>query len=125
MELQWIDAKEAEARLNAWGAEDRPFFFLTDYLRCRWLVEPIAALSADELLFAFPGYSNAPCEETNGVSLVWQPHPLRPDAYREKFEIVHLAGRIKSMEDAATLLNKKSACRMFPAASAVLLKITV
>ena len=89
MELQWIDAKEAEARLNAWGAEDRPFFFLTDYLRCRWLVEPIAALPADELLFAFPGYSNAPCEETNGVSLVWQPHPLRPDAYREKFEIVH------------------------------------
>lgn len=89
MELQWIDVKEAEARLNAWGAEDRPFFFLTDYLCHRWLVEPIAALPADELLFAFPGYSNAPCEETNGVSLVWQPHPLRPDAYREKFEIVH------------------------------------
>lgn len=45
----------------------------------------------------------------------------------EKFEIVHLAGRIKNMEDAAVLpgKDKKSACRMFPAASAVLLKITV
>ena len=40
--------------------------------------------------------------------------------------IVHMAGRIKDMEDAAALFksDKNSACRTFPAASAVFLRIT-
>lgn len=63
MILRWIDMDTALARLNAWGAGDRPFFFLTDYLHRRWLVEHIDELSADELLYAFPGHSNAPCKE--------------------------------------------------------------
>lgn len=79
----------AVARLNAWGADDGSFFFLTDYLHRRWLVEPVDELSADELLYAFPGHSNASDEKAKAVSLVWQSHPLTPEAYREKFEIVH------------------------------------
>lgn len=89
MDLQWIDTEKAVSRLNAWGTGDRPFFFLTDYLHRRWLVEPVDELSADELLYAFPGHSNASGEKAKAVSLVWQPHPLTPEAYREKFEIVH------------------------------------
>lgn len=85
----WIDTDTAVARLNAWGADDRSFFFLTDYLHQHWLVEPVDELSADELLYAFPGHSNASGEKAKAVSLVWQPHPLTPEAYREKFEIVH------------------------------------
>ena len=79
----------AVARLNAWGADGRSFFFLTDYLHRRWLVEPVDELSADELLYTFPGHSNASDEKAKAVSLVWQSHPLTPEAYREKFEIVH------------------------------------
>lgn len=89
MDLQWIDTEKAVSRFNAWGTGDRPFFFLTDYLHRRWLVEPIDGLSADELLYAFPGHSNAPDEEAKARPLVWQPHPLTPEAYHEKFEIVH------------------------------------
>ena len=89
MDLCWIDTDTAVARLNAWGADDRSFFFLTDYLHQHWLVEPVDELSADELLYAFPGHSNASGEKAKAVSLVWQPHPLTPEAYREKFEIVH------------------------------------
>lgn len=89
MDLCWIDTDTAVARLNAWGAGDRSFFFLTDYLHQHWLVEPVDELSADELLYAFPGHSNASGEKAKAVSLVWQPHPLTPEAYREKFEIVH------------------------------------
>lgn len=89
MDLCWIDTDTAVARLNAWGADDRSFFFLTDYLHQHWLVEPVDELSANELLYAFPGHSNASGEKAKAVSLVWQPHPLTPEAYREKFEIVH------------------------------------
>ena len=89
MNLRWIDMDTAVARLNAWGADDCSFFFLTDYLHRRWLVEPVDELSADELLYAFPGHSNASDEKAKAVSLVWQSHPLTPEAYREKFEIVH------------------------------------
>jgi para-aminobenzoate synthetase component 1 len=89
MILRWIDMDTALARLNAWGADDRPFFFLTDYLHRRWLVEHIDELSADELLYAFPGHSNAPRKEENAVPLIWQSHPLSSEAYHEKFEIVH------------------------------------
>ena len=89
MDLQWIDTEKAVSRFNAWGTGDRPFFFLTDYLHQRWLVEPIDGLSADELLYAFPGHCNAPDEEAKARPFVWQPHPLTPEAYHEKFEIVH------------------------------------
>lgn len=87
--LNWTDTATALTRLNAWGADDRPFFFLTDYLHQRWLVEHVDDLPLDTLNFAFPGHTHMGSETVKAQFLDWHPHPLSPEAYHHKFEIIH------------------------------------
>ena len=89
MVLQWIDADTARTRLNQWGSGERPFFFLTDYAHQRWLVEDADSLPQDEILIAFPSFSNSNHEATEPAPFTWQPHPITADEYRKKFEIIH------------------------------------
>ena len=51
---------DAIARLNRFGAEGRPFVFLVDYAAEQAVVEPLDALSPDELAYDFGGVTNVP-----------------------------------------------------------------
>ena len=51
---------DAIARLNRFGTEGRPFVFLVDYAAEQAVVEPLDALSPDELAYDFGGVTNVP-----------------------------------------------------------------
>ena len=53
---------DAIARLNRFGAEGRPFVFLVDYAAEQAVVEPLDALSPDELAYDFGGVTNLSAE---------------------------------------------------------------
>mgnify|MGYP000912206857 FL=1 len=51
---------DAIARLNRFAVEGRPFVFLVDYAAEQAVVEPLDALSPDELAYDFGGITNVP-----------------------------------------------------------------
>ena len=57
--LSFCGREEAITRMNCFGSEGRPFFFLIDYIAEKCLVEEPHRLPSSELLFAFPGATNA------------------------------------------------------------------
>ena len=58
--LSLCGREEAIIRMNRFGSEGRPFFFLIDYTAEKCLVEEPHRLPSSELLFAFPGATNVP-----------------------------------------------------------------
>lgn len=62
---------DAIARLNRFGAEGRPFVFLVDYAAEQAVVEPLDALSPDELAYDFGGVTNVP--SPGGATAVGHP----------------------------------------------------
>lgn len=90
--LSFYGREEAVARMNRFGSEGRPFFFLVDYTGEECLVEEPNSLPSSDLLFAFPGVTNVPqgmpgsqCPD----SFRWEPHPMNFEDYCRGFEIVH------------------------------------
>ena len=53
--LSFCGREEAITRMNRFGCEGRPFFFLIDYTAEKCLVEEPHRRLLSELLFAFPG----------------------------------------------------------------------
>ena len=51
--LSFCGREEAITRMNCFGSEGRPFFFLIDYIAEKCLVEEPHRLPSSELLFAF------------------------------------------------------------------------
>lgn len=90
--LSFCGREEAITRMNRFGSEGRPFFFLIDYTAEKCLVEEPHRLSSAELLFAFPGATNVPqgmSATSRPVSFCWEPHPMSFEEYRRGFDIVH------------------------------------
>lgn len=74
---------DAIARLNRFGAEGRPFVFLVDYAAEQAVVEPLDALSPDELAYDFGGVTNVPSpggrqRSATRASVSHNPPPSRP-----------------------------------------------
>ena len=87
--MSFYTQPEAQALINQWGTDDRPFLFVISYDRQHCFVRHLDEISPDELLFAFPSAQNTP--ETivpRNVPFTWRTFPETPEAYRQKFDIV-------------------------------------
>lgn len=82
--------EEAVARMNSWGGQRRSFFFLIDFDGTQCVVEEMADIPSEELLFVFPGLTNA-VEKTTAfpVSFGWQAFPPSFEEYSRSFGIVY------------------------------------
>lgn len=90
--LSFCGREEAITRMNCFGSEGRPFFFLIDYIAEKCLVEEPHRLPSSELLFAFPGATNVPQgmpATPHPRSFRWEPCPMSFEEYRRGFDIVH------------------------------------
>lgn len=95
--LPFCGREEAVVRMNRFGSEVRPFFFLIDYAGGECLVEEPHRLPPSELMFAFPEVTNVP-QRMPGTPrpgfFRWESHPMSFEAYCCGFEVVrrHLYG---------------------------------
>lgn len=90
--LSFCGREEAAARMNRFGGEGRPFFFLIDYAGEQCLVEEPHRLPPSELLFAFPGATNVPEEDRRTpypATFRWDSRPMSFATYRCGFDLVH------------------------------------
>ena len=94
--LSFCGREEAAARMNRFGGEGRPFFFLIDYVGEQCLVEEPHRLPPSELLFAFPGATNVPEEDRRTpypATFRWDSRPMSFATYRRGFDVHrHLHG---------------------------------
>ena len=79
--LSFCGREEAITRMNRFGCEGRPFFFLIDYTAEKCLVEEPHRLPSAELLFAFPGATNVP----QGMSATSRPRFFLLGASSDEF----------------------------------------
>ena len=82
-----MTCQEFANQLNAWGKNQTPFFFLTDFelqqLQCWQLSE----LNPNELLFDFNGFGNA-LDNTTIANIKLKASPDSFESYQKKFEKV-------------------------------------
>ena len=56
--LVFVDKEEAVRRMDRWGGEGTPFFFMIDFDMEQCLVERPEDIPEDELLYSFPRAGN-------------------------------------------------------------------
>ena len=82
----FTDSGQACRRMNEWGKEQKPFFFLTDFECKHCLVEDVTNLPTDELQFEFPEISHKAVRPQ--TSIAWEILPESFESYRQSFDIV-------------------------------------
>lgn len=91
--LHFYGQEEAAARMNRFGRDGVPFFFLIDFDESRCVVEASRDIPADELQYVFPHASNARKEAVQphaaAKRLEWESHPCSFADYERAFGIVH------------------------------------
>lgn len=88
--LNFLSRQEAIGRMNHFGANHTPFFFLIDFDEANCIVEEPQFIPSDELLYAFPHASNVEqTPEEHLGSFLWKTQPQSFEAYNHSFEIVH------------------------------------
>lgn len=82
---------EAIRRMNAWGAERRPFVFVIDYKQESSFIEAPGQVDPEVCLYDFNGVTNVP--EAVGLpplaEVCWQARPETEAEYAEAFSVVH------------------------------------
>lgn len=87
--IEIIDKDEAVRRMNQWGKQHKPFFFLVSYDEKQSIVCPPDELPENELRFNFNGITNVVSEMTGeNEQIEWVPFPESYAQYRKSFEIV-------------------------------------
>ena len=88
--LTFYNRDRAIERMNRLGKEGAAFFFLIDFDMSHCLVERVEDLPATELLFAFPGQTNAGIKMTEYPNrLKWEAQPQSFETYSRSFNIVY------------------------------------
>ena len=88
--LNLLSRDEAVERMNQFGSQHRPFFFLIDFDESRILVEEPEHISPEELLYVFPQASNVELSVTPfPEEMTWCPQVQSFETYLHSFEIVH------------------------------------
>ena len=88
--IDFISREEAISRMNRFGKEGRPFFFLIDFDETHCIVETPDNLSSDQILFIFPDAGNTVLpEDCFSGNLEWNIHPQSYEEYSCSFDIVY------------------------------------
>lgn len=96
--MKFYNKEDAIRRMNAFGAQAIPFLFVIDYEARNAIVEAVADIDPNELLFLFPSGGNSIDNKAEGHGNVeWEIQPPTVEAYKRSFDIVQQAitdGRI-------------------------------
>lgn len=76
--------------MNAWGQEQRPFFFCIDFAAEQCLVEQTENLPLQEIQFEFPDISHTDKQKLTArpEHIEWETFPEPFETYRKAFELV-------------------------------------
>ena len=80
--------EEAIDRINTLGRSAHPFLFAVDYAKRHAYVSPLEEIDPNEVLYAFPSWSNTPPPPPKRA-FEWTVRPESEETYRRKFEIVN------------------------------------
>ena len=88
--MKFFHRREAIARINQLSATDRPFLFVVNYAQDQSYICPLDEIDSEEVLYAFPTYTNVSSEEEEHPMrpVVWDAHPESFGSYQQKFNIV-------------------------------------
>ena len=87
--LVFVDKEEAVRRMDRWGGEGTPFFFMIDFDMEQCLVERPEDIPEDELLFLFPRAGNwAGKMPRLKEPFLWKSFPESFEDYSHSFDIV-------------------------------------
>lgn len=91
MTKDFIGREDIIKRMDDWGSNGTPFFFMVDFDAEKGVVMPLDEINPDELLYDFGGLTNETCQtETaaNAVPLEWIATPECYESYCESFDYV-------------------------------------
>lgn len=90
--MKFVNRIEAVCRMNQWGTERRPFFFVIDYAQDSVYLEETGAVDPEELLYDLDGFSNArmlACHlDAPAEKVEWETFPVSLSEYQKSFQKV-------------------------------------
>lgn len=88
--IDYITRKDAITKMNGYGDNAVPFFFIIDFDESQCIVKPLDELSSDEIKFVFPetGNISLPEEKISG-EIQWNVHPQSYEDYCKSFSVVY------------------------------------
>lgn len=86
----YLSREEAISRMNGYGKEGTPFFFLIDFDETQCIVEKPENLSPEEIMFCFPTAGNVACRDIKtDRKPEWNTYPQTYEEYLRSFDIVY------------------------------------